>query len=253
MCGLVGILLLPQARSSSLWKEIADTFTRCLLFNQERGREASGVALIYQDGSHWLLKKPVPAEELVKYSEYYEILSRLCEEAVVLLGHTREPTKGTPLNNCNNHPIKIDYVIGVHNGKLENDDQLFAYFKFPRQGQVDSEIIFWFINNISPWIYDGNYLSQLRSYLKLIKGSFTVMAVDLRMPNRFLIVKKDRPLCLHYEPRWNAIIFSSRYLFLRKAFGRQVISEALDSGFIYLFDAFQLPKLCSKPLKKINL
>ena len=254
MCGLTGILFYPSPRPFSIWEEIKDTFTRCLLFNQERGKEASGIALIYLDRTHWLFKKSVSAKELIQTKEYPNILDRLNENVVVLLGHTREPTKGSPIFSYNNHPIKIERIIGIHNGKLENDDELFEQFKFPRQGQVDSEIIFWLINDNSPWLFNSrNYLQKLRQDLNLIKGSFTILAVDLTLPNRLIVAKKDRPLCLHYEPSWNALIFSSRYLFLRKAFGKQVISEALESGYIYWFDAFLLKKLKTNPLKKILL
>ena len=63
-----------------------------------------------------------------------------------------------------------------------------------------------------------------------------------------VVLKHLRPLCLHYEERWQALFFSSRYIFLRKAFGRSVITEALDSGKGYYFDAAQLPDYGNRPI-----
>jgi glucosamine 6-phosphate synthetase-like amidotransferase/phosphosugar isomerase protein len=73
-------------------------------------------------------------------------------EAVVLpesttqaLIHVRDYTKGHPSIEANNHPIRHGSVVGVHNGIIRNDDELFARFGWERQEPemtVDSEIIF---------------------------------------------------------------------------------------------------------------
>jgi hypothetical protein len=53
-------------------------------------------------------------------------------------------TKGTQRLNINNHPIIANKVIGVHNGIIGNDDNLFSKYsdRINRLGKVDSEIIF---------------------------------------------------------------------------------------------------------------
>ena len=68
-----------------------------------------------------------------------------------------------------------------------------------------------------------------------------------------LVLKRGNPLCLHYEPSLKALFFSSRYLFLRKAFGRAVITEALSNETAYLFDALRLPVLGKQPIRSIPL
>jgi glucosamine 6-phosphate synthetase-like amidotransferase/phosphosugar isomerase protein len=62
--------------------------------------------------------------------------------------HTRYATQGSPSNNDNNHPILIpDTVIGIHNGIILNDDDLFAEHGWQRIAEVDSEAIFHLIGN----------------------------------------------------------------------------------------------------------
>ena len=62
-----------------------------------------------------------------------------------LLAHVRDFTKGHPTIAANNHPIRHGAVIGIHNGIIENDDELFAQYGLERaepEMTVDSEAIF---------------------------------------------------------------------------------------------------------------
>jgi glucosamine 6-phosphate synthetase-like amidotransferase/phosphosugar isomerase protein len=57
----------------------------------------------------------------------------------------RDFTKGHPSLAANNHPIRHGSVVGIHNGIIENDDDLFAQHRIERaepEMTVDSEIIF---------------------------------------------------------------------------------------------------------------
>jgi len=248
MCGLSGVLLYPHRRSKAQLRQIIEVATANLVFNEERGREASGVAVVQVDGTCRVLKQPIPASELVESKAYQHLFSTVDEETVCMLGHTRMPTKGSPERNVNNHPLRVGHVIGVHNGMIRNDDELFTQLGFPRAGEVDSEIIFWLLNTIDPVKSDGKYPGLLGVRTRLLEGSYAVLAVDLRRPTGLLALKQLRPLCLHYEAEWEALFFSSRYLFLRRAFGRAVVTEALESGYGYYFNALRLPELGSQPL-----
>ena len=62
-----------------------------------------------------------------------------------VLVHVRDFTKGHPTILANNHPIRHGRVVGIHNGIIANDDELFARHGLPRQEPemtVDSEAIF---------------------------------------------------------------------------------------------------------------
>jgi glutamine---fructose-6-phosphate transaminase (isomerizing) len=59
--------------------------------------------------------------------------------------HVRDYTKGHPTVAANNHPVRHGSVVGVHNGIIENDEELFAAHAITRhqpEMTVDSEVIF---------------------------------------------------------------------------------------------------------------
>ena len=236
MCGLAGVLLEPKERSAETWEAIRRAFIQNLLANQERGKEASGVARIQRDGSCHLYKSPLPAEQLVAQRAFQNLLAGLDANTTMLLGHTRAPTKGTPAHNGNNHPLWVGHVVGIHNGHIENDDDLFERLRFQRHWDVDSEIIFQILNHLHPDLLDDLYPYAIGHSLRLLEGKFTLMAVDLRQPYRLIVVRQANPLSFHHHAAWGAIFFSSRYLFLRQVFGRDVRTEILRDGTIYLFD-----------------
>jgi len=235
MCGIAAFFFYPMQRPPEMWAEIRDIFTKNLLHNEERGRLATGVAIVQKDGTFDRFKKPVSAAEFINEPQYHHILAALSGETTCLLGHTREPTKGEPHNNLNNHPLIIDNHIGVHNGQISNDDTLFQERKFPRLAEVDSEIIFHLFNAVHPAKFA--YPEEITEQARLLKGTFATISIDLRDPSSLIVIKYKRPLCLHYHEPWKAIIFSSRYIFLRKAFGKAVVTEALESGNLFYFRA----------------
>lgn len=247
MCGLAGLLLCPQPRSPEAWASIRDAFTRNLLSNEERGWHAAGVALVQRDGRLFLFKQPGPASHLVQTGGYRAVLDQLGPETTAVLGHARAPTKGSPENNANNHPLLAGQVVGIHNGHIANDDELFARLALPREAEVDSEIIVRLLDALPGGMSDAQYLALAAEYLALVRGPCAVLAVDLRTPGRLLVLKYDAPLCMHYHEPWQALFFSSRYVFVRSAFGRSVVTEALPSRQLYLFAADRLPDLGKEP------
>lgn len=66
-----------------------------------------------------------------------------------------------------------------------------------------------------------------------------------------LVFKHLNPLCVHYHPDWQALVFSSEYLFLRRAFGRSVITEALPPDQLLYLDADHLPEVENSYLRCI--
>ena len=66
-------------------------------------------------------------------------------DATQVLVHVRDYTKGHPTILANNHPIRHGSVVGIHNGLVANDDELFDRHGWARaepQMTVDSEAIF---------------------------------------------------------------------------------------------------------------
>jgi glucosamine 6-phosphate synthetase-like amidotransferase/phosphosugar isomerase protein len=253
MCGIAAILLYPRERTPAQWRQIRALFTSNLVNNEARGRFATGAAVVSSESQVWLKKLPVPASEFVHRAEYSDLLDQLDSQTTLLLGHTRFPTKGDPAYAFNNHPIWIDPIIGIHNGEILNDDALFTKFMFHRLGQVDSEIIFQLLklSHAGPFTRDDLALVQTR--LRLLDGLFTFLACNVNHPSQLMVVTHGHPLYTAFNAELEILIFSSRYIFLRKLFGPPAITFCVENDRILLFDASELPLTGLQPVISLPL
>ncbi len=242
-------MLQPQERPASVWQEIRQCFTENLLFNEERGKEAAGIGVLKRNGNVNIYKAPLPARQLVEQPAYRQIIGSLDAQTTLILGHTRHPTKGPPQNKNNNHPLRAGMLLGVHNGHINNDDDLFARRHYPRQGQVDSEIIFRLLWHDLSQPFAHIPLTTIRNSLQQLQGEFTILVGDQRSPESLLIVRHNKPLSLHYHPHWKALIFSSRYIFLRKTFGPIVLYETLPDNHLFFYNALYLSQYGAVPIQ----
>jgi glucosamine 6-phosphate synthetase-like amidotransferase/phosphosugar isomerase protein len=133
MCGIAGYSLSPD---SPVERTLA---AQALLAGiAERGADAVGYASRGVDGAISVTKLRGGASALLD-----EIA--MPPEALHALIHVRDYTKGHPEIAANNHPIRHGAVVGIHNGLIENDDELLARYGIERhepEMTVDSEAIF---------------------------------------------------------------------------------------------------------------
>ena len=241
MCGLTGISIGKKYDSDEL-KKVKELFTQILLAHEERGREATGVIAVWPDSRYIIVKDSLPASEFVKTPAYLDFIGKLDGNVRTLLGHTRAPTKGNVRNDSNNHPLIIGNTVGVHNGTIKNDDALFKNENIKRIGEVDSEVIFSMLDNIhhkcNYHSHSNCFVSEVQACTQKMTGSFTTISINLEHPHELLLLKYNQPLSYHYSKPLDTLFFTSRYVFLRKAFGRAVLTEALPSRSAYLFDLF---------------
>ncbi|ACF12864.1 Glucosamine 6-phosphate synthetase contains amidotransferase and phosphosugar isomerase domains-like protein [Chloroherpeton thalassium ATCC 35110] len=247
------MLLYPRQRNESALAEIRNLLTKNLLANEERGKEATGVAIIQKDGEAFIEKQPVSASDFVDSERYAKLLEKIDSNTVVILGHTRRPTKGDVLCHHNNHPIVTGAILGIHNGQVENDEQQFAECGCTRTGEVDSEIIFRYIERYSRDGITEKTLPKVQSKLQLLKGQLTFLSCDRRTPHKLLVAKHLNPLSLYYDDELSTLIFSSRYVFLRKYYGTKAIQQNVKGEHLYLFDATTLEAYEGKPVYQMAL
>jgi glucosamine 6-phosphate synthetase-like amidotransferase/phosphosugar isomerase protein len=105
----------------------------------ERGADAVGVAFRADaEAGIDVVKQQTGASALLEQLA-------LPSSAEQLIVHVRDYTKGHPTIEANNHPIRHGAVVGVHNGVIQNDDELFDRHGWERAHPdmtVDSEAIF---------------------------------------------------------------------------------------------------------------
>lgn len=140
ICGIAGWSLKPDHNV-----DVAILAASLAISIEHRGRDATGVAfsLVGERGVGFA-KAPQPASDFVATA-----LESVPPKSLGGIVHTRAGTKGSEQDNNNNHPIIVPrqdgdgHVIGVHNGIIVNDDQVFRnYASAERIAQVDSEAIF---------------------------------------------------------------------------------------------------------------
>jgi glucosamine 6-phosphate synthetase-like amidotransferase/phosphosugar isomerase protein len=161
MCGIAGYSLKPDARIDRTLAAQA-----LLAGIAERGADAVGYAHRAVGGSVSVHKRRSGASAL---------LSDLTvpDESVEVLLHVRDYTKGLPTIPANNHPVRHGHVVGVHNGIILNDEEIFEHHGFERDHpsmSVDTEAIFALVEVFGP---RGETLEQLR-------GSMATAWIDER-------------------------------------------------------------------------
>jgi glucosamine--fructose-6-phosphate aminotransferase (isomerizing) len=133
MCGIAGYSLSSDSRVERTLAAQA-----LLAGIAERGADAVGYA--FHGG-----------DEAIRVTKLRGGASALLDELEIpsstrhALLHVRDYTKGHPEVEANNHPIRHGSIVGVHNGVIGNDDELFARYEIPRsvpEMTVDSEAIF---------------------------------------------------------------------------------------------------------------
>ena len=133
MCGIAGYSLSPE---SSVDRTLA---AQALLAGiAERGADAVGYAHRTSSAAVTIHKRRSGASELLEHVD-------VPQSALHALVHVRDYTKGHPRIEANNHPIRHGSVVGIHNGIIVNDEEIFARYGFERAHPdmtVDSEAIF---------------------------------------------------------------------------------------------------------------
>ena len=133
MCGIAGYSLSP---ASSVKRTLA---AQALLAGiAERGADAVGYAHRGSGTAVTVHKRRSGATELLDELHVPPASSQV-------LVHVRDYTKGHPTIEANNHPIRHGSVVGIHNGIIVNDEEIFAHYGFERahpEMTVDSEAIF---------------------------------------------------------------------------------------------------------------
>src|ERR671921_2248878 len=176
MCGISGFSLSPSA---SLPRTLA---AQALLAGiAERGADAVGYAYRGSDPAISVHKRRSGATALLEELH-------IPAAATQALVHVRDYTKGHPRIESNNHPIRHGSVVGIHNGIIVNDEEIFARYGFSRSEPrmtVDSEAIFAL----------AEYAKGHAETLEELHGAMATAWIDERFPSTLFLARAvGRPL-----------------------------------------------------------
>jgi len=210
-------------------KAMRDVAKKLLENGQQRGRDAAGMAFTTSREIS-VVKHNVKAKTLVEREEFDTACNNLIafgendrkktsyDPLISVIGHCRQKTKGSPEDYNNNHPIVANSIVGVHNGMIGNDDQLFDKFKdlgIERRARVDSEIIFRLIDHY----VEGGYGMEesIIATAKVLMGSYACAVVNAAHPYELWLFKGYGPIDIHHYKDVGMILFSSNKSYIEDA------------------------------------
>jgi len=202
MCGIVGVLRYGTLGNEDDRNSALYLATTLLELTESRGKDATGVVSLFDDGNFFGQKMAVRSSEFITRfggtdSDFDGLQTVLRDykksHLRTIIGHCRKKSVGGAFDNVNNHPIKVNNIIGVHNGTLRNHDIIFKNLKCKRDGTVDSEAIFSLLNYYTKNCKEPFTLEMLVEVTKRLEGSFSILAFNANNPNQLVSARDGRP------------------------------------------------------------
>lgn len=139
MCGIFGVIVKDQSEWGDAF--IGEAIGQLARGSESRGKDSAGFA--FRDeaaGTIDVLRAPLPITELMRRSEFGALLARHAGRGrsgpLAVIGHSRLVTNGSQLKDENNQPVIKDGLVGVHNGIIVNEDEIWKDAA-PSQRQYD--------------------------------------------------------------------------------------------------------------------
>lgn len=155
MCGIFGFI--ATAGSACDRTAVPRLLEDLFRLSEPRGREASGL-VVAADGEARVFKRAMAPSQMLRTPDYKGFLDGILDRAacdadgrlatpVAAIGHCRLVTNGTEVVPGNNQPIVVEHTVGIHNGIVTNDAELWRrHGELERRFDSDSEILFTLID-----------------------------------------------------------------------------------------------------------
>jgi glucosamine--fructose-6-phosphate aminotransferase (isomerizing) len=177
MCGIVG----AAAR-----RDIVPVLIEGLRRLEYRGYDSCGVAAL-GNGALERVRSVARVEDLAAQVKKAQL------RAETGISHTRWATHGAPATH-NAHPMISSGAIAlVHNGIIENYEELRAELKAAGYGfdsQTDTEVVAHLIHSL----YDGDLFQAVRRAVKRLHGAYAIAVVAKDQPHRVVGARAGSPL-----------------------------------------------------------
>ena len=185
MCGIVGYAGHKQAAPILL-----DGLSKL----EYRGYDSAGVCVYTENGMQVAKAKG----RLVNLSEKIDGGKAL--NGIMGIGHTRWATHGAPSDvNSHPHPSASGKIVVVHNGIIENYQQL-KEMLIAKGKEFSSETDTEVIANLIELFYDEGkgFREAVRRAMLRMEGSYALGIMCVDYPDTMIAVKKDSPLIFGY-------------------------------------------------------
>lgn len=185
MCGIIGYI----GKDKCIPKIISG-----LESLEYRGYDSSGISYIVND--------EVKIEKEVGKIENLKKIINMNEESYIGIGHTRWATHGKPCK-VNSHPHQSGKVTLVHNGIIENYEELKKDLKeYHYISETDSEVVASLIDSL--YKKDNDMVKVLNSLKDYLIGSYA-LGILIEDSDKLYAIRKDSPLIIGVSETGNFI------------------------------------------------
>lgn len=175
MCGVFGFITVDGSGPD------IQRLKRVALVTQTRGEHAFGLAWVDRLGAVRTFKAAGSSQEHLLELD-------ACRNAVVLIGHCRYATHGSPAQNVNNHPHSSGGGVFVHNGVVGNYEALVIRHQLRPASECDSEVL-----GLLAAKKPGRLVERWAWAAEQAAGGHAVLGL-WAAPARILVARRGRPL-----------------------------------------------------------
>ena len=182
MCGIVG-----YTGKQSVAKQILDA----LELLEYRGYDSAGMAIVdATNGQVQIRKRAGRVADLEKVWKANPV------NGICGIGHTRWATHGG-VSDVNAHPHRAGRVTLVHNGIIENYEELKDHFGLADEliSDTDSEVVAAVLNRF----YTGDPHEALFQTVKCLKGTFALVVIFDDIPDVIFAIRNVSPIVAAYR------------------------------------------------------
>lgn len=198
MCGISGCI----SKNSNTIDSIISSLNKL----QNRGYDSTGIA--YLNNNNITIKKYITNSDNSAINHLNKNFQNNTINASITIGHTRWATHGQiTLDNAHPHISMDNRFVLVHNGIIDNFEYLKTFLlanNYVFYGSTDSEII---VNYLSYLIKTNQDMSVLNT---ILKGSWSILYLDLQNPTKIYFMKNKSPLLLGLNHNKTKYMFVSQ-------------------------------------------
>ena len=182
MCGIVG-----YTAKQSVAKQILDA----LELLEYRGYDSAGMAIVDESNGQVQVRKCAG-----RVADLEKVWSSNPVNGTCGIGHTRWATHGG-VSDVNAHPHRVGRVTLVHNGIIENYEELKDHFGLADEliSDTDSEVVAAVLNRF----YTGDPHEALFQTVKCLKGTFALVVIFDDIPDVIFAIRNVSPIVAAYR------------------------------------------------------
>ncbi|HDZ8846657.1 TPA: glutamine--fructose-6-phosphate transaminase (isomerizing) [Aeromonas veronii] len=181
MCGIVGAVA---------QRDVAEILVEGLRRLEYRGYDSAGVAVFSANQ---------PLQRVRRLGKVAELAKALDEQSIhggTGIAHTRWATHGEP-SERNAHPHVSEHIVVVHNGIIENHEELREELKalgYVFSSDTDTEVIAHLVHHELKSA--GSLLAAMQTAVKQLRGAYGTVVMDSRDDSRVVVARSGSPLVI---------------------------------------------------------